>query len=573
MKPLLAPLFASALSKLGITDIDVGFSDPPNPELGDYATNVAMIAAKKLGKNPMDVAAEIVAALPENGVIVGAEPMKPGFINVTVDARELLAYFEKHEGDKPTFGQGRTAVTDTSHPNIAKPMGIHHLLSTVIGAAINNTLAHCGYRVIKDNYLGDFGTQFGKLIHAYKTWGDVAVIEKDPIPELLKLYVRFHDEAEKDPSIEDAGRAEFAKLERGDAENVRLWEWMKDLSLQEFNAVWARLGIDFDVIHGEAYYSDKMQPGLELGKAKGVFTPGEKGALVCKFPDEVLPTCVIVKGDGATLYHTRDIARIIDWERLYHPDLMINVVDVAQELYFKQLFMISDMLGLTKAENVHVSFGRMQFSDRKMSTRKGNILPLSEVLDEAVDRARALLEEKRSELPGDEKAELAETIGIGSVKYAILSQNRTTNVTFDWDRIISLEGNSAPYLQYTYARGRSVLAKAGFSSPASEGEVGRGWSPIAEGSPLQLTAPERAVFLHLVAFPEAVTKSCTEYRPNVIANYLYALAQKFNHFYNTTPILDVGQAERQLRLKMTSSVCSMLQLGLSLLGIKVPERM
>ncbi len=509
----------------------------------------------------MDLASEIVAALPDNPVIVKAEPMKPGFINVTVNPEQLLAYFAEHQEDKPQFGQGKTVVTDTSHPNIAKPMGIHHLLSTVIGAAINDTLSYCGYKVVRDNYVGDYGTQFGKLIHAYKTWGDVEAVNADPIPELLKLYVRFHDEAEKDPSIEDAGRAEFAKLENGDPENLKLWEWIKETSLAEFEKTWGRLDVRFDYFHGEAYYQDKLQEVIALGKEKGVFVEGEKGALVCKFPDEILPTCVIVKGDGASLYHTRDLARVLDWQRLFHPDLMINVVDVAQELYFRQLFMMADMLGLTKAHNVHVSFGRMQFSDRKMSTRKGNILPLDEVLEEAVDRARALLEEKRSELSDEDKATLAEIIGIGSVKYAILSQNRTTNVTFDWDKIISLEGNSAPYLQYTYARGRSVLAKANASNPQ-----------LPTSAP-DLTPPERAVLLHLIAFPEAVAQSATEHRPNVIAHYLYALAQKFNHFYNTTPILDGSETERQLRLKMTASVCTMLQLGLGLLGIKVPERM
>jgi arginyl-tRNA synthetase len=242
-------------------------------------------------------------------------------------------------------------------------------------------------------------------------------------------------------------------------------------------------------------------------------------------------------------------------------------VDVAQELYFKQLYMMSDMLSLTKAKNVHVSFGRMQFADRKMSTRKGNILPLEEVLDEAMERARKLLEEKRSELPETEKKELSETIGIGAVKYAILSQNRSTNITFDWDKIISLEGNSAPYVQYTYARGRSVLGKAisDERSAISTATLDFGlWT---------LDLPERSLLLHLIAFPEAVERSCEEFKPNLIANYLYALAQKFNHFYNVSPILDAPKDKQELRLKITDAVCNILQLGLNLLGIKVPERM
>ncbi len=573
MKELLTPLVEQALVKLDLPNQTVSVTPSTNRGFGDYATNIALQLAKNQGKNPMDIAQEVIENLPENNLVKKAEAVAPGFINFTVKDSELINYFIQERQLEPDFGKGKTVVTDTSHPNIAKPMGIHHILSTIIGGSINNLLKYSGFTVIRDNFLGDVGTQFGKLIYAYKTWGNKAEIEKNPIPELLKLYVEFHTKAEQDPSLEDYGRAEFKKLEDGDPENRALWQWMKDLSLVEFMKTYKRLHVEFDLMNGESFYEDKMDAILELGKKTGVFTEGEKGALVCNFPEELkLPTCVIQKSDGATIYHTRDLARKKYIEDTYHAHVVIVVVDMAQELYFKQLFAMLRMLNLSTAELVHVSFGRMQFKDRKMSTRKGNILYLEQVLDEAIKATQELLKEKEVDFPEEELKQLTETIAIGAVKYGILSQNRSTNIVFDWDKIISLDGNSGPYLQYTYARGKSILKKAAqeASLPNDSNVV------VAENhssQPDTLEPEEKELILHLIAFTDAVKDATIQYKPNLLANYLYELAQIFNSFYNKVPVIKATEPIRNFRLKLIQRSCTILQVGLTILGIDVPERM
>lgn len=559
MKKELQNILQSALQSLQISQNDISLSIPQERKHGDFASPIALQLAKELKRSPLDIAKEIEQAIPKNDIIEKIEIVPPGFINFFLkDSFVIQSFFERKE-EKITIGKGKTIVTDTSHPNVAKPMGIHHLLSTIIGASLNNIFSFCGYNVVKDNFIGDYGTQFGKLIYAYKTWGDKKKIEKNPIPELLELYVYFHNEAEKNPILDNKGRDEFKKLEEGDAENKALWQWIVDISLQEFLQIYKRLNISFDIMHGESFYEDKMASILELGKEKNVFVEGEKGAFIVHFEDEKLSTCVIQKSDGTTMYHTRDLARIDYWEKTYHPEMMINVVDVAQELYFKQLFAINDLLELTKSKNIHISFGRMQFKDAKMSTRKGNIILLEEVLDEAIERSQKLIQTKESILSEKEQKKLAEIMGIGAVKYIILSQNRTTNIVFDWDKMISLEGNSAPYLQYTYARGKSILKK-------QEQEK-------TKELPSMLEPLEKELILKIGQFHEVVIESCKTFKPNLIANYLYELAQLFNSFYNKYPVLKAEIEKRKLRLKLIESFCTILQVGLNLLGIEVPERM
>jgi arginyl-tRNA synthetase len=486
------------------------------------------------------------------------EVLPPGFINFFLTDRAVRKSFDAPVSAL-TIGNGKTVVTDSSNPNVAKPFGIHHLLSTVIGDSINRILSYAGYHVVKDNFLGDIGTQFGKLIYAYNTWGEKEVVEKNPIPELLKLYVRFHDEAEKDNSLEDRGREEFKKLEQGDPVNKQLWRWFVDLSMREFERTYQKLGISFDVIHGESFYEDKMAEIITLGKQKKIFMEGEGGALVAHFED--LPTCVIVKSDGSSTYHLRDLARIAYWDKTYHPSFMIDVVDVAQELHFKQLFALAEKLELTKATNIHVSFGRMSFKDKKMSTRKGNIIYLDEVLDEAVKRTRALLQEKEIQFPEEEQQQLADIIAIGAMKYAVLCQNRNTNIVFDWDKIITLDGNSGPYLQYTYTRGKSILTKAG------------DWKKGDKEDHIPLEGLEKDLMLKCLQFHDVVLQSAEELKPNLLANYVYELAQLFNSFYNKLPVLTAEEGKKELRLKIVERSCTILQAGLAMLGIRVPDRM
>ncbi len=548
---------------------DIRIEKTKTIEHGHFSCNTAMLISGKEGKRPRDVAEEIISSL-DKSIFEKVEIAGPGFINFwvehkfyTTECQSLIENFDEYLSSSLDEETGKTMVIDTSHPNVAKPMGVHHLLSTIIGDSIKKIYKRIGYKVVNDNYLGDWGTQFGKLIYAIHTWGDMKVIEKDPIPELLKLYVKFHDEAEKNPELDDFGRAEFKMLEDGDKENRELWEYIVKKSLDEFGKVYSRLNIEFDVINGESFYEDKMSEILDFGREKGIIVDGDGGSWIIK-PEEPEDVPVLVrKSDGATLYATRDLARIKYWENTWHPDLMVNVVDVAQEFYFKQLFFAESKLKLTTAKNVHVSFGRMQFKDTKMSTRKGNIILLEEVLNEAGERALLLAKDKGLDLSESESKELARIMGIGAVKYNILSQSRTTNITFDWDKVLSFEGNSAPYLMYTATRAKSIIRKSNYS----EGDI--------TNFDLSATSDaEMIVLTHLMAYFDMISHSAKDFKPNHIANYLYELAQHFNTFYNGNPIIKAETEElKKSRLLIVASVIKVMEDGLNLLGIEIPKKM
>ena len=566
-------LIETACNKAGfeVNPDDIHLEVTKTSEHGHFSTNVAMLLAGKLGKNPRDIAEILINKLQqEKSEIEKVEIAGPGFINFWMDK-----YFYHHEiynalKNLDEFVRGhlnledRNVMTiDYSSPNIAKPLGVHHLLSTIIGDSIKRIYLKGGYEVIADNYLGDMGTQFGKLIYAIKHWGDEEKINKDPINELLNLYVMFHNEAEKDKTIEDEGRLEFRKFEEGDEDNRKLWKKIVEWSLLEINPLYDRLGIEFDEMHGESFYEDKMEVVLKEGRDKKVFIDGNNGAWIVMPDDPNDPPAIVKKSDGSSIYLTRDLTQTAYWEKTYHPNLMVWVVDVAQSLHFRQRFHASRKLGQTTAEMVHVDFGRMQFKDGSMSTRKGNIVRLSEVLDEAEKRAYLLAKEKGLELSDDQIKELARIMGIGAVKYNILSQNRKTNITFDWDKMLTFEGNSAPYLMYTATRANSVIQKSG----ESDGE-------IQEYNIHHLNSETGdKILIHLMMYPEAIKRAMEEFKPNHIANYLYQLAQDFNHFYNGTPILKADEENKKSRLLLTLAVKEVLKDGLNLLGIEVPEKM
>jgi arginyl-tRNA synthetase len=539
-------------------------------KFGDFASNVAMTLSKEEKKNPREVAQAIIDNLPENPIIERTEIAGPGFINFWLTnkayektLRELNESIEKNTFGQLDFGKGQTAVTDSSHPNVAKPMGVHHLLSTIIGQSINNLLKKSGYQVIRDNYIGDWGTQFGKLTYAIKTWGDMNKIQAEPIPELLKLYVKFHEESEKDPILEERGREAFKKLEDGDEESRKLWNWIRDLSLVEFEKIWKRLGVEFDHMHGESFYEDKMPVILEEGLKKKVIVNGEGGALIVPMNDENIPPCLLQKSDGATTYATRDLARMKYWQDEIKANLGINIVDVAQKLHFQQIFEAAEKLSINKMKHLHIEFGRMEFPDGSMSTRKGKVVLLEDVLDEAEKRAAEKIEEHKSELPAEEKLELARKMGIGAVKYNILSQSRQKNYTFVWDQMLSFEGNSAPYLQYAYTRTQSILRKAKDAGVEISGELSESFA-----------SEEKTLVKKLNFFEEAIEHSTKQYKPNLLCTYLYELAQDFSHFYNNLRIIDAEKPEeRSTRLTLVQATSHVLKNGLEILGIEVPERM
>ncbi|MCK9186296.1 arginine--tRNA ligase [Candidatus Gracilibacteria bacterium] len=547
---------------------EISVQYPSDLSHGDYATNIAMKLGKIMQKNPREIAEQIVKNIPKNTLIEKVGIAGPGFINFFISEKNLKIEMakvlkEKAKYSKSNEGKKKTVIVEYSSPNIAKPLGVHHLLSTIIGQTLNNILDAIGYKTISINHIGDWGTQFGKLIYAYKKWGNKTILEKDPINEMLKLYVKFHEVAEKDPSLEDAARKEFKDFEEGEKENRKLWEWFVKESLKDMNKTYKKLsGIKFDYTLGESFYEDKMDELLEEGKKKKIFVEGDEGSYIAKFDDENMSPMVVQKKDGATLYSTRDMTtlkyRITRWK----PEKILYVVDMAQNMYFKQLFETAKRFSWYKDEGFHVSFGRMRMEDMQMSTRKGNIILLDSVLEEAIKRAKKIIEEKSPNLKNKDK--IAEIVGIGSVKYNILSQNRSTDIVFDWDKMLSLEGNSAPYLQYTYARAHSILRKAKTAKVSVKTDENK--NEIAE---------KISHILRMIPkFKEQLIFSAHEYKPNLLSQYLYELAQKFNSFYNSVPVLTAkNKKEKIFRLQVTQSVSQILKNGLALLGVEVVEEM
>lgn len=552
-------------TEYGVTDVTVVWERPAQADFGDVATPIAMQLAKSLKKNPKVIAQTLVEKLGKDASVEKAEVAGPGYVNVWLKPEALLQELKRTREacTAKVVKKEAPVVIDYSAPNIAKPLGIHHILSTVIGQVINNFYRHAGTPVVAVNHIGDWGTQFGKLAVAFEKWGTKKSIDACTVEDLLALYVRFHDEAEKDPSLEEKGQDAFRRLEQGDANLRTFWESVVAITLRELGVLYVRLHVQFDHTQGESFYEDKMKPIIEEGKKKKVFVAGEKGALVVQYPEEKnLPPAIVVKGDGATIYMTRDLATARYRMDTWKPQSILYVVDVAQALYFRQLFTAVEMLGWKPPHLEHVQFGRMRFADKNMSTRKGNILRLEEVLDEAVKRAGDLINSRGDSIQTDNPAELAEMMGVGAVVYGILSQNRISELVFDWDRMLSFDGNSAPYLQYTHARARSVLRKAAVDDAT---EFPRN---IAD-----LSASERALVGGLLRFPEALEEARRSHLPHILTHYLYQLCQSFNAFYNNDPILQAEPPLKELRLALTALTATVLKCGAELLTLRVPDRM
>lgn len=569
---------------------EVEIEIPGEASYGDYSTNLALKLGKALNRPPRELAETLLKALPAMEEVGKTDIAGPGFINFTLSQNYVQQQLdkiimEKQHFGRQTFGKNQKIVVEYSSPNIAKPLGVHHLLSTIIGQTIADLCRFAGYDVVSMNWLGDWGTQYGKLLYAYKHWGDKEVVKKDPLGELLKLYVQFHDESEKDPSLQDKGRDEFKKLEEGDEENTKLWNWMRDVSIEELKKVYEQLGVQFDEYWSEGMYVEAARKVIEEGKGKGIFVEGEKGAIIAKFESDQLPPYMVQKADGTTLYSTRDIAGLKDRIEKFHPVRCVYVVDVAQKLHFEQLFETARKFGMDSAELVHVSFGRMQLPEGKMSTRKGDVVLLDELIKEAVSRTEKIVQEKSKEIAAEEQVKIAEGMAIGAIKYNILSQNRETNIIFDWDRMLSLEGNSGPYLQYAYARARSIMRKAS-ETPAVNPNLPRDPQTSLfsveddrraeqEKDAAPLGHPTEQTLLRLLTqFPEKIEWAVREYKPNTISTYLFEVARAFSSFYNEVHVLGAGKPElRESRLKLVEATAQVLKNGLHLLGIQVFERM
>ncbi len=544
-------------SSLQTVHFDVNFEDGR----GDLTTSIALQVAKKAGLPPRTIAEALSKGLASVKGVEKVEIAGAGFVNVILETGAIIAGLKiARKACTPMKSRkAKPIVVDYSAPNIAKPLGIHHILSTVIGQSIVNLYQQQGYETVSINHIGDWGTQFGKLAVAFEKWGKKPV-KQHSIDELLTLYVRFHDELEKDPSLEELGRRAFSDLEKGDEKLRSFWESVVDITMRSMDDMYQRLSVRFDRTMGESFYEKMMTPIIEEGKKKGVFQEGKEGALIVNFAEELkMPPAIAVKADGSTIYLTRDLAtaryRIDEW----HPEAILYVVDIAQQLYFRQLFATLKLLGWELPHLEHVIFGRMRFADKSMSTRKGNILKLDEVLDEAVKRASAIIKERGEKIQTDDPKSLAEMMGVGSVVYGVLSQNRKMDMVFDWDKMLSFEGNSAPYLQYTHARAKSVLRKAG-----SEGK---------DVSVKELTNKERHLLKLIFLFGETIEAARREHLPHILANYLYELCQAFNSFYASDEILTATGSTRDFRLHLTASAADILKTGATILTLRVPERM
>ena len=519
---------------------EIVLKDTPSIEFGDYSLHC-------FNKNPNEIKDKIKSGLIEKIEIKGS------YLNIFVKRskfiEETLKEIDKDYGSS-NLGKNKAIVIDFSSPNIAKPFSVGHLRSTVIGNSLYNIYSKIGYKVIGVNHLGDWGTQFGKLIIAYKKWGNERELEKDPIKYLLNLYVKFHKESESDESLNEEARKEFRKLEQNDNDSVKLWKKFKELSLKEFEKIYDLLNIKFDSCNGEAFYKDMLEDMIKYVMKK-TKTEYSDDALIINLGQYDMPPLILKKSNESSSYHTRDIAAALYRIKTYNPEKIIYVVGSEQKLHFNQLFKALELIGEDKDKFVHVDFGLFRFPEGKMSTRKGNVIFLEDVLNESIKLAKRIIEEKNSNLKDKEK--IARSVGLGAIIFADLSNDRTRNINFDWNRIISFEGETGPYAQYTHARMCSILKKSKLSQKID-------YSSFNE--------IEFAMIKKLSEFPQIIKESALRYKPNIICTYLIQLCQLFNNYYSKYEIKSSKE-----RLFLTSKIKQILSQGLKLLGIESPEAM
>ena len=540
---------------------------PKDTKNGDYSFPCFRIA-KELKKAPQIIANEIKEKINIEGSGIEKIEVIGGFLNFFINkeklAEEILNEINvKEEYGKSKIGEGRNIVIDYSAPNIAKPFHIGHLRSTVIGGALSNIYKFLGYNVTGINHIGDYGTQFGKLIEGYKLWGKEYDIDKNPIDELTRIYVRINNLCKEDESVLEECRNNFKKLEEGDSYCVKLWNKFKDVSLKEFQKVYNLLGSKFESWNGEAFYADKMQEVVELLEKSGKLVESQ-GAKVVDLADQGIDTpCIIIKSNGSSTYATRDLAAILYRARTYDFEKALYVTSYEQILHFKQVFATAKYLGLDeKYLNglKHISFGMVLLPEGKMSTREGNIIKLEDLLNEAIERARMIIEEKNPEL--EDKEETAKKVGIGAVIFNDLSNNRVKDEIFDWDMILNFQGETGPYIQYTYVRIKSVLEKAGSFLNIKDVDV------------KELIDDYSQEVLKLIYNFENTLIAVTEKEePSILSRYLIDLAKAYSSFYNENKIMVEDEKVQNARLFLSFATAKVLKEGAKLLGIEMPNKM
>lgn len=563
-KSELALLLNSAQPSLSASELEEMLEIPPDANMGDYALPCFKLA-KTLRMAPPKIAADLLEKFQKPGWISKVE-IAGGYLNFFVDR----AFFAQstlsavcQQGERygsSQMGEGRAVTIDYSSINIAKPFHIGHLSSTAIGHALYNIYNFLGFHCVGINHLGDWGTQFGKLIAAYKRWGSREDVEKRSIQALLELYVRFHEEAKQDAALDDEGRAWFKKIEDGDEEALSIFGWFKELTLKEVSKVYDLLGIHFDSYAGESFYNDKMQPVIDELKAKNLLEESD-GAQIVRLDDYELPPCLILRSDGATLYATRDLAAAFYRKKTYDFYKNLYVVAYQQNLHFRQLFQVLELMGADFAKDcVHVAFGMVSLADGTISTREGRVVFLEDVLNSAIEKTRSVIQEKNPNL--ENKDEIAKKVGVGAVVFSVLSGSRIKDITFDLDRLLNFDGETGPYVQYTHARACSLLRKAAGAYDAAPDYTA-------------LCCDQAFAVLRLIQeFPSVVIKAAEKYEPFMITRQVVSLAQAFNKFYYDIRILDEQDpAGTAARLALADATRTVIKTGLALIGIDAPERM
>ena len=559
-KTLVAQRLAAIIPSLEADQIFALLEKPKSSEMGDIAFP-AFSLAKVERKAPQAIANEIAEKIDTTGFekVVATGPYLNFFLDKAAISADILktVLAEKADYGQQNIGHGQNVTLDMSSPNIAKPFSVGHLRSTVIADALGHIYSKLGYKAIRINHLGDWGKQFGMLIVAYKLWGDKEAIEANPIDELLKLYVRINAEAEENPELDEQARQWFKKLEDGDQEAWDLWQWFRDESLVEFNRIYDKLDVSFDYFHGEAFYNDKMDEGIQILEDKNLLQKS-KGAQIVNLEKYDLPPALIKKSDGATLYITRDMATAMYRHRTFNFAKNIYVVGQEQSHHFKQLKAVLKEMGFDWSDDmIHVSFGLVTKNKKKLSTRKGNIIRLEPTLDEAEARALTQIEAKNPDL--ENKEAVAHAVGVGAVKFYDLKSDRDNGYDFDLEAMVSFEGETGPYVQYAYARIQSILRKAEFV-PASDANYALN------------DAESWDIIKLLQDFPSIIQRAAEKYDPSIVAKYAINLAQTFNKYYAHTRILDENP-ERDSRLALAYATGIVLKEALRLLGVDAPEKM
>src|SRR5213595_1581658 len=562
---LLAKKLSNALAAAGLPDAGE-LTPATDPRFGDYQTNGALVLGKQRGENPREIAEKIVGNLDVGDVCEPPVIAGPGFINFTLSPGPVAEKAAGILGDErlgvAETESPRRIVIDFGSPNVAKPMHVGHIRSTVLGDALARIATFLGHEVIRDNHIGDWGMQFGMVIYGWKNLLDQRALQRNPLAEIVRVYKETNERATRDPQVREACRQELVKLQAGDKENIDIWNECVAFSMQDFEHVYRLLDIRFDIQCGESFYNDRL-PGVVDRLLKSGIAEISEGAVCVFFRDIPLLTdkpCIIRKRDGGFNYATTDVATVDYRINDLKADTIWIVTGAPQILHFRQIFEIARREGY-KADFRHITHGSILGEDRKlMKTRSGENVPLRELLDEACKRARKIIEEKNPDLSEADKIDIAQKIGIGAVKYADLSQYRMTDYVFSWDRMLSLQGNTAPYLQNAYVRIRSIFRKAGEPAPRIDKLILRDLSEINLAK-------------RICQFAEIVPQVLNDFRPNVLANYLFELANSFHTFYEACPVLKSDEPVRSWRLALCDLSGRVLQRGLDLLGIKVPEKM